>query len=291
MEDLPVRSVSRRRSRSSAASAELETLRALMPRAEGEGRRVVLLSAASRARARAAWCASSRPRRRADGARSSSTAPATRSCGRRTGRSSRRSTSSPRVIEPDELRAALAAGGGELTRLLPDLPARIGELPRAGRGRPGHRAPPAAHRGRRPARRRQPQPARPAGARGRALGRCPTLLLLRHLARAGRRRAPAAARHLPRHRGRRAARRSPRPSPTCAAPRTSCGCGWPGSRGEEVDRVRPRAPRAASPTRSVAELARAIRELTDGNAVPGLRAVARAGRDRRRRDRGRRRSG
>ena len=33
-----------------------------------------------------------------------------------------------RTAEPDELRAALGATGGELTRLLPDLPARIGEL-------------------------------------------------------------------------------------------------------------------------------------------------------------------
>jgi DNA-binding CsgD family transcriptional regulator/tetratricopeptide (TPR) repeat protein len=34
-----------------------------------------------------------------------------------------------RVIEPDELRAALGTGGGELSRLLPDLPARVGALP------------------------------------------------------------------------------------------------------------------------------------------------------------------
>jgi DNA-binding CsgD family transcriptional regulator len=33
-----------------------------------------------------------------------------------------------RTIDPDELRTALGATGGELTRLLPDLPARIGEL-------------------------------------------------------------------------------------------------------------------------------------------------------------------
>ena len=35
-----------------------------------------------------------------------------------------------RVTEVAELRAALGAGGGELTRLLPDLPAQVGELPR-----------------------------------------------------------------------------------------------------------------------------------------------------------------
>ena len=34
-----------------------------------------------------------------------------------------------RVVEPAELRAALGPAGGELTRLLPDLPARVGELP------------------------------------------------------------------------------------------------------------------------------------------------------------------
>ena len=34
-----------------------------------------------------------------------------------------------RVTEAEELRAALGSGGGELTRLLPDLPAVAGELP------------------------------------------------------------------------------------------------------------------------------------------------------------------
>jgi predicted ATPase len=34
-----------------------------------------------------------------------------------------------RVTEPAELRAALGSAGGELTRLLPDLPARVGDLP------------------------------------------------------------------------------------------------------------------------------------------------------------------
>jgi len=34
-----------------------------------------------------------------------------------------------RVIDPVEMRAALGDGGGELTRLLPDLPTQIGELP------------------------------------------------------------------------------------------------------------------------------------------------------------------
>src|SRR6185503_14987748 len=34
-----------------------------------------------------------------------------------------------RATDPAELRAALGAGGGELTRLLPDLPSLVGELP------------------------------------------------------------------------------------------------------------------------------------------------------------------
>ena len=91
-----------------------------------------------------------------------------------------------RVIEPDELRAALGTAGGELTRLLPDLPARVGELPAAGRGRSRHGAPPAAHRGDRPARGRQP--ARPVllVLEDGHWADAPTLLLLRHLARAGR---------------------------------------------------------------------------------------------------------
>ena len=60
--------------------------------------------------------------------RPSSTAPATPWCAPRTGRSSRRSTRSPESVDPAELRAALGPAGGELTRLLPDLPARVGEL-------------------------------------------------------------------------------------------------------------------------------------------------------------------
>src|SRR2546421_10268991 len=36
-----------------------------------------------------------------------------------------------RSTAPDELRAALGGGGGELTRLLPDLGARVGDLPPA----------------------------------------------------------------------------------------------------------------------------------------------------------------
>jgi len=106
---------------------ELERLRTLMPRAEGEGRRVVLLggepgSGKSRlVREFAAEMAR-------DGARVLYGA-----CDAVV-----RTPYGPfvealdhlaRTADPAELRAALGAAGGELTRLLPDLPARIGELP------------------------------------------------------------------------------------------------------------------------------------------------------------------
>ena len=106
---------------------ELERLRTLMPRAEGEGRRVVLLggepgSGKSRlVREFAAEVAR-------DGALVLYGA-----CDAVV-----RTPYGPfvealdhlaRTADPAELRAALGTGGGELTRLLPDLPARIGELP------------------------------------------------------------------------------------------------------------------------------------------------------------------
>ena len=267
-------------------SAELERLRTLMPRAEGEGRRVV---AARRRAGLGQEPARARVRRRGGRAtaRSCSTAPATPSCARRTGRSSRRSTSSARATEPDELRAALGTGGGELTRLLPDLAARVGELPPAGRGRPGHRAPPAAHGGRRPARRRH------AASRPALLvledghwADAPTLLLLRHLARAPASARDAAARHLPRHRGRRARgalRDARRPAPLrrrrpAAASAGSRATRWPSSS-------------AAPPAATSARAARAgggDPRPHRRQRVPRLRALARARRDRRRRARRRR---
>src|SRR5215211_9182741 len=41
-----------------------------------------------------------------------------------------------RATEPDVLRADLGTGGGELARLLPDLPQRVGELPAPAPGDP-----------------------------------------------------------------------------------------------------------------------------------------------------------
>jgi DNA-binding CsgD family transcriptional regulator/tetratricopeptide (TPR) repeat protein len=108
-------------------AAELERLRTLMPRAEGEGRRVVLLggepgSGKSRLVREFAGEAA------ADGALVLYGA-----CDAVV-----RTPYGPfvealdhlaRTTDPSELRAALGTGGGELTRLLPDLPARIGDLP------------------------------------------------------------------------------------------------------------------------------------------------------------------
>lgn len=90
-----------------------------------------------------------------------------------------------RAVEPDELRAALGPGGGELTRLLPDLATRVGGLPAAVHADPDterHRLHTAVADLLTGVTRRRP-----------ALlvledghwADTPTLLLLRHLARAG----------------------------------------------------------------------------------------------------------
>jgi DNA-binding CsgD family transcriptional regulator len=106
---------------------ELERLRTLMPRAEGEGRRVVLLGgepgsgksrlvrefAAEMARDGALVLYGA-----CDAVVRTPYGPFVEALDQLA-----------RTAEPAALRAALGTGGGELTRLLPDLPARIGELP------------------------------------------------------------------------------------------------------------------------------------------------------------------
>ena len=109
-------------------AAELATLRALVPRADGEGRRVVAGRRRGRLRQEPARARVRRRGGRAT-ARSSSTAPATRSCARRTARSSRRSTSSSRVLDPDELRAALGPAAASWRGSCPTCATRVGELP------------------------------------------------------------------------------------------------------------------------------------------------------------------
>jgi len=107
--------------------AELETLRTLMPRAEGEGRRVVLLggepgSGKSRL-----------VREFAAGEASAGALVLYGACDAVV-----RTPYGPfvealdhlvRTVDPSEVRAALGTGAGELTRLLPDLPFRVGDLP------------------------------------------------------------------------------------------------------------------------------------------------------------------
>ena len=275
----PARCACARRSRSSAARAELATLRALVPWAEGEGRRVVLAR-------RRGGLRQEPPRARVRGrggraaARSSSTAPATPSCARRTARSSRRSTSSRGSSSRRAARRARRAGG-ELTGC---------SRPRGPRRRPAARsADPDTERHRlhtavdRPARAAQPRPAGAARARGRALGR----------------RADAAAAAPPRARRRRRAAcccspRSATPRPT--SPETLAETLADLRRSEDVvrlrlgglsdDEVTEFVRRAAGGDAGPPELARDDRRAHRRQRVPGLRAVARAGRDRRRRGRG-----
>jgi DNA-binding CsgD family transcriptional regulator/tetratricopeptide (TPR) repeat protein len=108
-------------------TAELETLRALMPMADGEGRRVVLLGGEA---------GSGKSRLVREFAREAAGAGALVLYGAcdavvRTpyGPFVEALDHLARVIDPAELRVALGTGGGELTRLLPDLPARVGDLP------------------------------------------------------------------------------------------------------------------------------------------------------------------
>jgi DNA-binding CsgD family transcriptional regulator/tetratricopeptide (TPR) repeat protein len=107
-------------------AAELETLRTLLPRAEGEGRRVVLLggepgSGKSRlVREFAAEAALDGVLVLYGACDADIHTPY--------GAFAQALRRLVRVLEAAELRAALGSGGGELTRLLPDLPDRIGEL-------------------------------------------------------------------------------------------------------------------------------------------------------------------
>src|SRR3954452_22399999 len=108
-------------------SAELKTLRTLVPRPDGGGRRVVLLggepgSGKSRL-----------VRELAHAAAEDGTLVLYGACDAvvRTpyGPFVEALAHLERTVEPAELRAALGTTGGELVRLLPDLPARVGVLP------------------------------------------------------------------------------------------------------------------------------------------------------------------
>jgi DNA-binding CsgD family transcriptional regulator/tetratricopeptide (TPR) repeat protein len=108
-------------------SAELEALRALLPMEEGEGRRVVLIGGEA---------GSGKSRLVREFAREAARNGALVIYGAcdavvRTpyGPFAEALDHLTRVIDPVELRAALGTAGSELTRLLPDLPARVGDLP------------------------------------------------------------------------------------------------------------------------------------------------------------------
>ena len=105
---------------------ELEKLRTLMPRAEGEGRRVALLAGepgAGKSRLVREFAAEAAGEGAlvlygaCDAVVRTPYGPFVEALDRLI-----------RVVDVEELRVALGAGGGELTRLLPDLPALVGEL-------------------------------------------------------------------------------------------------------------------------------------------------------------------
>ncbi|HET9719708.1 MAG TPA: AAA family ATPase [Solirubrobacteraceae bacterium] len=115
-------------------SAELEKLTTLVPRAEGESRRMILLGGepgsgksrlirefAARAAAEGALVLYGA----CDAVVRTPYGPFAQALRRLA-----------RVIDPAELRTAVGAGGGELTRLLPELPGVIGELPAPTRADP-----------------------------------------------------------------------------------------------------------------------------------------------------------
>jgi DNA-binding CsgD family transcriptional regulator/tetratricopeptide (TPR) repeat protein len=109
--------------------AELEKLRTLMPRAAGEGRRVALVAGepgVGKSRLAREFAIEAADEGAlvlygaCDGVVRTPYGPLVEALDRLL-----------RVTDPEQLRTALGGGGGDLTRLLPDLPALVGDLPQA----------------------------------------------------------------------------------------------------------------------------------------------------------------
>ena len=255
---------------------ELERLRALLPRADGEGRRVVLLggeAGSGKSRlvrefaAEAAREGVARPLRRLRRGRAHAL--------RR--RSSRRSTSSRARSSPTSCGAALGPAAASSRGCSPTSP----RVSAGSRRRPTPTRTPSATA----CTRRSPT-CSPASADG---GRCCSCSRTR--TGPTRRRSPSCATWPAPARARGCScsppsatprptcpTPSPRRSPTCAAPRTSCGCALAGLSGDEVAEFVRRAG-GAEPART--PRARGGDPRADRRQrVPRLRALARAGRDR-----------
>ena len=255
-------------------SAELETLRALHAARGGRGppRR-----AARRRGGLGQEPARARVRRRGGRRRRARALRRLRRGGAHALRAVRRGARPPRARRPTRRAARRARrGGGELTRLLPDLAAGSASCRRRSRPTPTPSATGCTRRSPTCSRRR---PRRPVllVLEDAHWADAPTLLLLRHLARAaGGARLLLLATFRDTEADCRAS--SPRRSPICAAPTTSSACG---SRALRRRGHRVRAQRRRRPGRApeLAARSRAHRR----QRVPGLRALARAGRDRPRR--------
>jgi DNA-binding CsgD family transcriptional regulator len=241
-------------------SAEMERLRMLMPSAEGEGRRVVLLGGepgSGKSRLVREFAAEA-----ANGGALVLYGACDAEVRTPFGPFVEALDQLVRVTETDELRAAVGAGGGELTRLLPRLGMRLGDLPPAVDADPDterHRLHTAVADLLAGATRRQPALLVLEDAHW-ADG--PTLLLLRHLARVGNARALLLATFRDTD-----ADLPDALSETLADLRRYdvVRLGLAGLSGEDVSEF-VRLAGGGEPGPQPVELARAIRDLTEGNA-------------------------
>ena len=180
---------------------ELATLRTLIPRADGEGlqvradrRRGRIGQEPARSRVRAGRGR----RRRARAVRRLRLGGADVP----TGPSSRRSTSSCATSMRGRCRPISGRTARSSRASLPDLAQRFGERPLPVAADPGHRAPPSARRGGRPAGRRRPERPPRGRDRGWPLGRHADAAAPAPPGARGRRGARAGGHHVSRHRGR-----------------------------------------------------------------------------------------